>query len=405
MILRTRAWQLIAIAMLSGCSQLPVNGPAGVDIAAGASATLVSNPHIVVYNYALVDLCSEVVDYLADIEDASFSKSFGAIRRRASAVRVGVGDVLQVSVFESSKEGLFVPAEATNRQGNFVSLPNQSVSDSGTIFVPYAGELLVTGRTLPEIEREIESKLAKRAVEPQVIISLVEQNTGAVTVLGDTINAGNKIKLSGSGERILDMVSKVGGLKFPAYDAFVTLQRNNRLATVPFPVLVGNPEENIFVEPGDLVYVHREPRKFIAVGAVGGQVAAGAGLVGQFTFDQARLSLNEALARAGGLIDTRADPAQVFLYRIERRKTLEKIGVDLSRFPPNQKFIPTVYRANFRDPSSFFFTQRFPMRNKDTIYVGNSDSTEVTKFLLYLGTATGVATDINYLVHPGGVIK
>jgi polysaccharide export outer membrane protein len=313
--------------------------------------------------------------------------------------------VLQVSIFELSREGLFVPAEATNRAGNFVSLPNQAVSGSGTIFVPYAGELRVTGRTLPEIEREIEKKLAKRAVEPQVIISLIEQNTGTVTVLGDTISAGNKLKLSGSGERILDMVSKVGGLKSPAYDAFVTLQRKNHLATVPFPILVSNPEENIFVEPGDLVYVYREQRKFIAIGAVGGQVAAGTGLVGQFTFDQARLSLNEALARAGGLIDTRADPKQVFLYRLERRKTLEKIGVDLSRFPPSQKLIPTIYRANFRDPSCFFYTQRFPMRNQDTIYVGNSDSTEVTKFLVYLGTATGVATDINYLVHPNGVVK
>src|SRR5262249_9201312 len=160
--------------------------------------------------------------------------------------------------------GLFVPAEATNRQGNFVSLPNQAVSDAGTIFVPYAGELLVSGHTVPEIEREIESKLAKRAVEPQVIINLIEQNTGAVTVLGETIGGGNKLKLSGSGERILDMVSKVGGLKFPAHDAFVTLQRKNRLATVPFPVLVSNPEENVFVEPGDLIYVYREPRRFIA---------------------------------------------------------------------------------------------------------------------------------------------
>lgn len=81
------------------------------------------------------------------------------------------------------------------------------------------------------------------------------------------------------------------------------------------------------------------------------------------------------------------------------------MGVDLSRFAPNQISIPTVYRANFRDPSSFFFAQSFPMRNRDIIYVGNADANEVTKFLIYVravtGTSSGVATDLNIISHQG----
>jgi polysaccharide export outer membrane protein len=60
--------------------------------------------------------------------------------------------------------------------------------------------------------------------------------------------------------------------------------------------------------------------------------------------------------------------------------------------------IPTIYRANFRDPSSFFFAQKFQMRHKDIIYVSNADAVEVTKFLVYLrsitSTVSGVATDV-----------
>jgi hypothetical protein len=48
--------------------------------------------------------------------------------------------------------------------------------------------------------------------------------------------------------------------------------------------------------------------------------------------------------------------------------------------------------ANFRDPSSYFFAQQFPMRNKDVIYASNAESVEVVKFIAYANYITaGVA--------------
>jgi polysaccharide export outer membrane protein len=93
----------------------------------------------------------------------------------------------------------------------------------------------------------------------------------------------------------------------------------------------------------------------------------------------------------------RANPGQVFLYRLEHRRMLERLKVDLRAFPPEQIMIPVIYRANFRDPSSFFFTQAFPMRHKDVIYVSNADAVEVGKFLDYLtqitSSVSGAAAD------------
>ena len=305
--------------------------------------------------------------------------------------------MVQVSIFESSAGGLFVPAEAGVRPGNFVTLPAQTVDRTGTISVPFAGQVPAAGRSLPEIQREIEGRLANRAIEPQVIVSLAEQNATEVAVVGDVVTTANKFKIRPNGDRVLDMISKAGALKYPGYELFVTLQRGKRRATVYFPSLVNNPQENIFVAPGDTLYVYREQQKFVAVGALG-SVGQTSGLTGQFAFEQERLSLNEAVAKAGGLLDQRANPGQVFLYRLEFRQTLEGAKVDLKRFPRDQKLIPTIYRANFRDPSSFFFAQSFPMRHKDIIYVTNADSVEVVKFLDYLRTFTstvsGVAEDV-----------
>jgi polysaccharide export outer membrane protein len=257
------------------------------------------------------------------------------------------------------------------------------VDRAGNVTVPYAGLVPVVGRTVPEVQKEIETRLIKRAIEPQVVVTLIERNTSEVTVVGDVIGAANRFKVRPGGERVLDMISKASGIKYPGYEAFVTLQRGQQRATVYFPTLINNPSENIYVQPGDTIYVYREQQKFVAVGALG-TVGQTSGLTGQFAFEQERLSLNEAVAKAGGLLDARANPGQVFLYRLEHRRVLERMNVDLRVFPPEQVMIPVIYRANFRDPSSFFFAQAFPMRHKDVIYVSNADAVEVSKFLSYL---------------------
>jgi polysaccharide biosynthesis/export protein len=414
-----RGGLLLVTAMLSGCTLLPRDGPASGDIVGGAAAALSSQPNTIVYSYALVDISPRVIDCLADVGADSFFKTFGHPAKwregSAPAIRIGKGDVLEVAILESPTGGLFPPPPAggDTRSGNFVRTPSQTVDSLGEIAVPHAGKVHVAGRTLSEIGRDIESKLAKLAIEPQVIVNVVEQNNSAVTLIGDALPGSNRFKISGSGERILDMISKAGGLRFPGYDVFVVLRRKNRVATVHFPALISDVSENIFVEPGDMIYVYKDQRKYVALGAVGATSGAATsvsanslvGAVGQFAFDQPQLSLHEAIAKAGGLVDNRADPARVYVFRLELRETLEKMGVDLSNFPPDQKSMPTIYKANFRDPSSFFFTQKFMMRNKDAIYVGTADATEFSKLLSYVrdvsGTVSQVAADASTVAYRG----
>jgi protein involved in polysaccharide export with SLBB domain len=81
---------------------------------------------------------------------------------------VGVGDVVQVTIFETSAGGV--------RADNFVTLPAQTVGSKGTFPVPYAGEINAAGRSIPEIRREIETKLADRVSNPGVVVTHVEQN-------------------------------------------------------------------------------------------------------------------------------------------------------------------------------------------------------------------------------------
>jgi polysaccharide export outer membrane protein len=386
--MRRLLYCMLVATQLAGCGALPSSGPYHRDIAGGAAAAMLSDRNDVAFNYVLLDINRLVLSRAREIGPGSFFKTFGRGHGPAPAIRVGVGDVVQITVFESTSGGLFIPLEAGVRPGNYVTLPAQEVDRSGDLTVPYAGPVPAVGRTVPEIQREIETRLGKRAIEPQVLVTLVERNASEVTVVGDVVALANRFKIRPGGERILDMISRAAGLKYPGYELFVTLQRGKQRSTVFFPTLVNKPEENIFVEPGDTIYVYREPQTFVAVGALG-TVGQTSGLTGQFAFDQERLSLNEAVAKAGGLMDVRANPGQVFLYRLEYRDMLEGMGMDLRAFPAEQRMIPVVYRANFRDPSSFFFAQSFPMRHKDVIYVSNADLADVSKFLFYVQQITG----------------
>ena len=373
-------------ALFVGCAALPRSGPDEGAIAGGANA-VVSGPNKKVgIDYVLVDLSKDVLGYFDTAPATTLTQGFGGGRGPAPDLPLGVGDVITVTIFEAQSGGLFIPAEAGSRSGNFVTLPNQTIDRDGTISVPYAGRVRAAGRTVAQVQSDIEDALANRAIEPQVVITTVTDRANLVSVLGD-VNSPAKIQITAAGERILDAIAEAGGLSTPGIETYVTLQRRGRTATVLFDKLVKTPAENIFLAPGDTVYVNRERRTFLAFGASGAS--------GRIDFDDSDLTLGEALGKAGGLLDDRADPSQVFVYRMESRDLVKRFGVDVSRFPGGE--VPVIYKANLRDPAAFFATQKFTMRDKDILYVSNAKSVELTKLLNIINdvstTAAGVPTD------------
>jgi polysaccharide export outer membrane protein len=86
---------------------------------------------------------------------------------------VAVGDVVQVTIFES------VARSERETPDNFVTLPAQTVGSKGTFPVPYAGEIDAAGRSIAEIERQIETRLARYAPVSGVFVRHLEQNTAA----------------------------------------------------------------------------------------------------------------------------------------------------------------------------------------------------------------------------------
>jgi polysaccharide export outer membrane protein len=384
----------LVVSVVSGCS-LPSSGPRGSAIVEEATSSLVAAPGAESSKFVLLDVAARTSSGLSEPSFASLHSSFGAASRSAArpTVSFGRGDVLQVTIFEATSGGLFVDKEAGSRPGNFVQLPQQTVDSAGNIKVPYAGNIRVVGRSAESVQSEIEQKLKDRAIEPQVFISTTTQRGSEVSVLGD-VNQANKFAVNPAGERVMEVISRAGGIKNAGHETFVTLQRGSQSVRVPFDRLVRTPHENVFVRPGDIVYVSREPRSYTMLGATGTQ--------SRVPFPAERVALAEAIGTGGGLVDARANPGYVYLYRAEPRSLLVQLGADLSHFDPLLTIIPTVYKANLNEPSSFFAARKFEVRDKDVIYVAGSESVEIVKFF---GVLSAITNPFAQVVNGGYGIR
>lgn len=355
---------------------MPASGPLSIDVPSATDSL----------PYAYIKLTREVLENLARYAPR-ISNTF-TDRRPPNAFQFGVGDVVSVTIFEAAAGGLFIPSEAGVRPGNYVTLPSQEVDNNGNISVPYAGNIRAKGRTPVEVQKAIVDALKNRAIEPQAVVSLVTQRTSLITVLGD-VNKPEVLTAVPAGERILDSITRAGGPKAAGYDTKVMLERGGHRAIAPFSALVYERSNNVYTHAGDTIYVYTEPQTFLAFGAFG--VLGGTGRQGQISFEAWRLSLAEALAKAGGLNDLQADPAAVFIYRGEMREVAERLGIDCSKF--SGPIIPVIYNLNLRDPAGFFLAANFEMRNKDVIFTANAASVEITKFLNFLRTIMATADD------------
>jgi len=374
---------LFTLLVVGACTFLPRNGPDDATILEESDSHLKTEEATLGYDYVVVDLNNKVLPFVTKDSTNSFS-TFGASGSQVPTIRLGAGDVIQVTIFEDQSGGLFIPKEAGVRPGNFVTLPPQEIGRDGMISVPYAGKIRAAGNTPSAVEDVIENKLEARAINPAVTIEVVEANYPRASVIGQVEDAG-VFTLRNSGDRVLDMLAQAGGITGEDHESFVTLSRGRQSAKISYEALTANPRENVFVAPGDNINVSSESKKFYAFGATGS--------VGELTFGSSTVDLNAAVAQAVGLNDNQADPAHVFIYRIEHQHALQGMGIDTSSF--TQHDVPTVYRADFRKPDSFFMAKNFEIRDGDVVYVANADSVAISKFFGLATTITGNSVQID----------
>ncbi len=377
MILRKGMAALRLVAMLAGtlvltgCAGglLPGEGPTAAEILGETPDSAKQQRE-----YAIVPISGDVVSAQMKFEQEGLFKTFSTGTPWTFRNAIGAGDVLQVHIWEAAEGGLFSTADSKG-----VQLPPVEVDRAGRISLPFVGRIRAAGLTPAQLQRKIEHVLAGKAISPQVMVRVLKSETNSIVINGDVRKPG-KYQMSLKGDRILDMIAQAGGAAGPARETLVTLIRNGVRGTQNLKRIIRNPSENIYVRPGDQIYLSHKPQTFTAFGAVS--------KTGEYPFDSDRVNILEAVARAGGLLDTRADSKGVFLFRFEDNKVLRAFGHPQEEMSPTG-ITPVVYVLDMSKPRAFFLAQGFLMKDNDVIYVANSVSTELQKFLALINAGTG----------------
>ncbi len=377
---------LLMMAAMSACATLPRNGPTGSQI----TQDVAKNNDI---GYQIVNIAPDNIAALstADIPTGALA----TLTAEGLVDTLGPGDVLSVEIYEVGVTLFGGRANIANAAGGGEEAPSASgetvgqggivVDRSGNITIPYVGSIGVAGLTPQEVQQRILMGLRGKSQSPQVIVSLRRNVANTVVVMGAVTNP-RRVPLTLARERLLDAIADTGGISRAAQtgsstatgtgtqDSIVRFTRHGSTVEQPLDSIVSGSPDDLVLLGGDRIELIRQPRTFTVFGAID--------RISQVPFESRTLTLAEALARAGGPNDGRADPRSVFIFRLPPGAAGS--GARLAK-AATVTIRPTIYRIDMLRAQNYFLAQQFAMRDKDVVYIANASSNQPLKLVQALG--------------------
>lgn len=351
---------LVLVAVLSACAR-PSDGPAAGGFYNATAPQ--SNERIPVVRLSEAPMGPVAVTPLAY---AATDPGLSLMRSGGFAdTKLRRGDVIEVTILDPGEDGLF-----SSTQSKTLNLGRFTVDSTGNVTLPFIGKQRVVDSSPEALQTRIVTGLKGSAVNPQAVVTVVDRPSSGFTVNGDVRSAG-RFPLSARKERVLDAVALAGGASSAPGSATVTLMRGKQRATVPLQRVIDDSKQNVYLLPDDQIYVDKDSPTFTAFGAFKS--------VGEFEFEPGKLTLAQALGRAGGLLDDRADASNFYVLRNQPVYTQVAAANGKNAAPPVVRTKPVIYRVNLKDVSNLALMQRFQMMDGDIIYASNASLVDFAK--------------------------
>ena len=344
----------------NGCttSIIPKAGPSKKDIT--------RNERLRKQDILLIEVNNRNLYFLGPERIYNFNSKFKEVFSHEKGLNLGIGDELLVSIWESSGDGLFSTTEKKQTDISVI------VDQDGCIFIPYAGSINVLSKSVESIRKEISKSLEGIAFDPQVQVRVVKNASNTVITIGELANPGI-YPIGSRGLRILEVLSMAGGSLHQAFETKLKLVREELIEEIQLDAVLAEPDNNIYLKAGDTLQLIRKPKIFTTLGAIRSQR--------KHYFENNVLSLSEAIAQSGGLLDQNTDSSGIFLFRFEEANFLRSNGILPNNIKLNNDRVPVIYQFNLSKPESLFYTTEFFVNDKDLVYVAAASAVEYNKFI------------------------
>lgn len=375
---------LAIVAILGGCSTLPRDGPSGASVNAGATTASALG------SYALVPLTYEVTERMKQVPPQFFG-SLAAGSSDQPADIIGEGDTLAISIFDPSGSlfggtlgsGASSGRNAATMSGGNQALPGATVDRTGSVTIPFGGQVRVQGLTSTQAAAAIRRALVGKVANPQVLVSIAGNASNTVNVLGDVRQPG-RAPLGVNSDRILDVIAAAGGSARTTDDLTISIQRGGQTYTAPLSAVTTEFSENVRLQRGDVINVQYKPRRFSTFG--------GLNAVTQVDMPAGPMTLTGAMSKVGGLNTNTANARRVMIFRFERPEVAQALGITQ---PATPRGVPVVYQLDFANAANVFAATNMQVMPEDVIYVPLAGAAEMRKFFEVVQSLTRVVYDVS----------
>lgn len=315
--------------------------------------------------YAVVDVDDDVAHRASRWAKQSAFSGFIADAGQRPVV-IGSGDTLEISIVSTSEAGFIDLTNSTLSPISTTTLPAQEVGSDGLVAVPPLGRVRAAGQSVQQFENFLTRRLGEVLVDPSAIVRIADRRSARVSVLGQVAQPGT-YSINQTNAHLVEMIAEAGGPAQRAETLAISISRRGKTGEASLTDVYGNPKLNIHVQHGDVISVEQPANRFTVLGAGGVNTT--------LLFDEPEVSLADALGRAGGLLNRRADRKGVFLYRSISKAAAIDLGADTAEFKGES--VPTIFRIDMSQPQSIFMAQNFEIADGDVLYISDNIAEEI----------------------------
>jgi polysaccharide export outer membrane protein len=235
----------------------------------------------------------------------------------------------------------------------------QTIAADGTIFFPFVGRIQAAGKSVGELRDQLTTGLVRYIRNPQVDVRVLSYRGKKVQVTGDVKTPG-PLAISDVPLTLVDAITRSGGSNSDADIQRVRLTRDNKLYVLDANRMLdqGDTTQNVMLQNGDVINIpDRSDSRVFVMGEVKTPI--------QVPMLKGRLTIADALTQSGGILDTDANPRQIFVMRGMREHPTT----------------PDVYRLDMTQPDAIVLSSQFQLQPLDVVYVGTAASTTFNRVL------------------------
>ncbi|WP_425596447.1 polysaccharide biosynthesis/export family protein [Paraburkholderia fungorum] len=277
------------------------------------------------------------------------------------AYRIGIGDVLQITVWDHPEIAAALGAQPTSTTRPADAPSGFVVDNKGDLVFPFAGKIHVAGSSPDEVQAVLARSFEKSFRDPQVTVRIASFRSQRVYIEGEVHAPGTQV-INDIPMNLTDAISRAGGFAASADQGHVELQRNSVHYVIDMSgTHVATSElAKIVLRNGDVLRIPpRDEFGVFVMGEVNKPVTAVPKTTGALT-------LSEALSQAGSLSSTSADAGQVYVIR------------------GSLDGKPEVFHLDASSPVAMVLANEFPLKSKDIVYVDGNGLVRFSRVLSLL---------------------